>query len=316
MRKANKIMMMTVSILLSLVLITSSVMSSTLAKYVTAGSASSNTARVAKWGIAISTAKTNLSSVYKKDNEIVVQSSASMNPRTGLLAPGTRGALTYFSISGDPEVSYKLDFSGEIAIGEGFSTIVDEIGRTIDYFPIAIYLCRYDYDANGNETKTVVSKHCVVRLTPDSDPDMTPKLADDQDESWDGKWRMSFFESSGNASKRWAVIDNMVGGLNSSNSSHGYSLNNAFDVNKGATESINSIYAVEWEWAYQMSPTSPSGINTGNAQKGEGDNTYHYQTRELDTQLGEMMLESPERFQISLSFSVSVTQTGPATQNN
>ena len=51
MRKANKIMMMTVSILLCLVLITSSVMSSTLAKYVTTGTAQSSTARVAKWGV-------------------------------------------------------------------------------------------------------------------------------------------------------------------------------------------------------------------------------------------------------------------------
>lgn len=304
MRKANKILMMTVSILLSLVLITSTVMSSTLAKYVTQGTAESETARVAKWGIEISTPATNLANTYEKDGAIVVDSNVSVDPQNGLLAPGTRGALAYFSISGTPEVSYKLDFSGEIAIGEGFSTIVDEIGRTIDYFPIAIYLCRYDYDANGNEAKTVVSKHCVVRLTPDSDPSMTPTKPSGEDSTWDGKWRMSFFKGSGNASKRWGVIDNMVSGLNSSNSSHGYSLNNAFDVNKDATESINSIYAVEWEWAYQMSSSSPSGINIGNAQKGD----YTYQTRELDTQLGEAMAKNPELFKVNLELSVAVTQ--------
>lgn len=52
MRKINKIMMMTVAILLSLVLITSSVVSGTLAKYTTSSS-TSDSARVAKWGVTV-----------------------------------------------------------------------------------------------------------------------------------------------------------------------------------------------------------------------------------------------------------------------
>ncbi len=52
MRKVNKIMLITVSMLLSLVLITSSVVSTTFAKYATTGQ-SSTSARVAKWGATI-----------------------------------------------------------------------------------------------------------------------------------------------------------------------------------------------------------------------------------------------------------------------
>lgn len=52
MRKNNKKLMIVVSVLLSLVLITSSVVSGTMAKYVTSGSSSSS-ARVAKWGVTV-----------------------------------------------------------------------------------------------------------------------------------------------------------------------------------------------------------------------------------------------------------------------
>ena len=53
MRKANKIMMITVSVLLCLVLFTSTALSGTLAKYSTSGQTGTASARVAKWGVGI-----------------------------------------------------------------------------------------------------------------------------------------------------------------------------------------------------------------------------------------------------------------------
>lgn len=53
MRKANKIMMITVSVLLSAVLLTTSALSGTLAKYTTSATAHSESARVAKWGVTV-----------------------------------------------------------------------------------------------------------------------------------------------------------------------------------------------------------------------------------------------------------------------
>ena len=67
MRKANKIVMMTVAILLSAVLLTTSALSGTLAKYVTSGGSYSDSARVAKWGVSIDIDpdETVLNRVYK-----------------------------------------------------------------------------------------------------------------------------------------------------------------------------------------------------------------------------------------------------------
>ena len=53
MRKANKIVMTTVAILLSAVLLTTSALSGTLAKYVTSAGSYSDSARVAKWGVTV-----------------------------------------------------------------------------------------------------------------------------------------------------------------------------------------------------------------------------------------------------------------------
>ena len=62
MKKGNKILMIIVSILLTLVLITTSVLSGTLAKYTTSSS-SSDKARVAKWGVVIEADYSAISSV-------------------------------------------------------------------------------------------------------------------------------------------------------------------------------------------------------------------------------------------------------------
>ena len=62
MKKGNKILMIIVSILLTLVLITTSVLSGTLAKYTTSSS-SSDKARVAKWGVVIEADYSAISSI-------------------------------------------------------------------------------------------------------------------------------------------------------------------------------------------------------------------------------------------------------------
>lgn len=138
MRKINKIMMMTVAILLSLVLITSSVVSGTLAKYTTSSS-SSDSARVAKWGVTVEasygkTFKNAMDAAKIKPNDDGIQ--ITIDNDNFRMGPGDDFSdAIHFKITGTAEVklmvkitadaSYKTDTSTS-----GFKVPKDVAGLT------------------------------------------------------------------------------------------------------------------------------------------------------------------------------------------
>lgn len=302
MRKANKIIMMTVSILLSLVLITGSVISGTLAKYATSTDQSTE-ARVAKWGISI-TPSSDLSNTYGTIEDggegIKIVSSTSGN----VLAPGTKGALAAFHIKGTPEVRYDINFTGNIAIGDGYKAsscfVSDEEGRCIDYFPIILYLCKVDLDDNDQPiagSKTFLSKHCVVRLSPDAPAGVTTSRNDDSSDTIvDGEYKNDVYRYSFFDSVMWSSISVMQSQLNTDEKY----LNSQFDHMGEASEKINSIYTVEWDWPY----------SNQSEYAGDESRNGNYQTAELDTQLGEAMAKNQGTglFDIQLDMSVVIGQ--------
>lgn len=132
--KKNR-MMRVASVLLVAVLLTTSAISGTFAKYVTQTSAS-DTARVAKWGVALETGGTLFGPQYQKhdttDSAIpnTITNTVVVNGSGDIVAPGTSsndlndGAATYkglnFSVTGTPEVAVKVSFS----VADGWKDIV------------------------------------------------------------------------------------------------------------------------------------------------------------------------------------------------
>lgn len=126
--------------LLVLCLMTTCVIGATLAKYTTAGSGADQ-ARVAKWGVRITAVANSAFATQYANNgsTVTVQSSSSDK----VVAPGTSGSATQFSISGTPEVAVRLSFAMtvvnevKLAAGtykntDGTEVIVPEGG----YYPI------------------------------------------------------------------------------------------------------------------------------------------------------------------------------------
>jgi len=114
------------SILLVCVLLTTSVISGTFAKYVTAATAN-DSARVAKWGITMS----NGDDMFKAN---YVDTVVAANGTDKIVAPGTDGSTTY-EVDGTPEVDYKITFEGtkldnEMYLGEGTYTYA---GTNVEY---------------------------------------------------------------------------------------------------------------------------------------------------------------------------------------
>ena len=119
--KKNK-MMRAASALLVAVLLTTSVISGTFAKYVTEKTGF-DTARVAKFGVEITAATDMFYSSYEdtfktyeaneQTAEIRVQADSS---NTDVVAPGTNGKLAGFAVTGTPEVDVRVTYDATLEL--------------------------------------------------------------------------------------------------------------------------------------------------------------------------------------------------------
>jgi len=93
-------------LLLLFTLVSTCLLGSSLAKYTTTAS-SSDTARVAKWGVTINTAGGDLfNTQYNDPTDATVTVKSSTTDK--LVAPGTKGVAGRFTITGTPEVACQV----------------------------------------------------------------------------------------------------------------------------------------------------------------------------------------------------------------
>lgn len=146
--KKNK-MMRAASFLLVAVLLTTSVISGTFAKYVTSAEAS-DSARVAKWGVQITTDGNMFGGAYKAvahGNGVSSSYSASEDSvhsaGGNVVAPGTKGTMASFVVSGQPEVDVEVTYDATLTL-TGW-TLTD----SSEYCPLVFYV----KDITGNTTE-------------------------------------------------------------------------------------------------------------------------------------------------------------------
>ena len=117
--KKNKFLKLA-SGLLVLCLLTTCVISTTFAKYVTEDSAN-DTARVAKWGVTVSVQAGDSGSAfyntYEKDYGGTITNTVEALDK--VVAPGTDGTLAQFEVNGTPEVAVDLAFDITDSTGTG-----------------------------------------------------------------------------------------------------------------------------------------------------------------------------------------------------
>ena len=134
--KKNR-MMRVASALLVAVLLSTCAISGTFAKYVTTETGS-DSARVAKWGVAFTAQSDLFKTSYTTDDEdytdmeISVKSSDDKN----VVAPGTTGTGYSFATTGTPEVSYRVTF----ATTKDTTPETVFLGATDKYYPVVFTL--------------------------------------------------------------------------------------------------------------------------------------------------------------------------------
>lgn len=146
-------MMRIASVLLVVVLLTTSVISGTFAKYITSDDAQ-DSARVAKFGVVVTAAGSLFDDTYINAPEVDVDAATVVaKDSTNVVAPGTKNedGIT-FTLSGTPEVDVKLDVVVTNGYKEVFlaqkddlpdmttGNVTDTFDNTAVYYPVKFTL--------------------------------------------------------------------------------------------------------------------------------------------------------------------------------
>lgn len=154
--KKNK-MMRIASVLLVAVILTTCAISGTFAKYVTSGNGS-DTARVAKFGVAITANGDTFADAYDKvgdgtgnSNKMVAYATAGSTVKSGIqnddvVAPGTKGDMVSMTLSGTPEVAVKVTYAATVTLNDKWTD-----GANF-YFPLVIKVNDTAVDLSGVTT--------------------------------------------------------------------------------------------------------------------------------------------------------------------
>ena len=144
--------------IMAMVLLTTCVIGTTLARYTTEDSAG-DTALLAKWGIELAVGGTLFGKDYAANNalenadEIVAATSQSVSASANVVAPGTKNESgLQVKISGTPEVAYTVAVSG-YSNNEDIYLAVGEYGMMVEVYGLnaaSNVIGYYTTDANGN----------------------------------------------------------------------------------------------------------------------------------------------------------------------
>lgn len=126
--KKNKTMRLGL-LLMALTLATSCLVSGTFAKYVVKGEGTTETARVAKFGVTITAEGDNaFSKKYLADDEKlndsekeIIGAYSVISVDDNVVAPGTKGQLATFTITGKPEVAVRITYTAEVTLNDEWS---------------------------------------------------------------------------------------------------------------------------------------------------------------------------------------------------
>jgi len=140
----KNVMMRIAACLLVCVLASTCGISGTFAKYVTTGSGT-DTARVAKWGVNIAATGNAFHGYYyglANGNGIHADYEASTDTVKSqggdVVAPGTHGDAFTFTLTGTPEVDFRVNYTAEFSIGDKWTD------GTKYYCPLIIHVTKLD----------------------------------------------------------------------------------------------------------------------------------------------------------------------------
>ena len=297
--------------LLVLVLLTTCVIGTTLARYTTADSAS-DTARVAKWGIELAVGGTLFGTDYAENSatdapdEMIASTSQSVSSSDGksIVAPGTKNTTGFaFNLSGTPEVAYDVkvtvDYNESIESiylvgGYTYGVMLPEYGVNETTDRSALYVKNSDGTYSSATTFDAGTTYYRLHDALDLSTDYYPVV-------WTvkGAYRLAALDSSTNDFA--GLVD---------------TISAAVDALEGAAnEDSTASFVLTWAWAIDGQDDAADTIlgnlmaNNGNVVA-RADGTLDFVTVEVDTVNNVATADGVivANLEVAFMFGASVTQ--------
>ena len=212
----KNVMMRLACFLLVAVLISTSAISGTYAKYVTKGEGA-DAARVAKFGVTVEAKTTMFAKEYKTDDttykgELSVESSTKDN----VLAPGTTGKMVDLAVVGEPEVATRITYTPEVELGNNW---IDKLDTTKFYCPLKVTvktnvetktLCGLDYDS-ADEFESAIEALIVAAKMDYAPNEDLATINDDLTISWEWPFEGSTYINGTGHEKQLDEKDTFLG---------------------------------------------------------------------------------------------------------
>ena len=199
------------SSLLVAVLLTTSVISGTFAKYVTSDEASES-ARVAKWGVTVDVTGDAVGEAYAEGADSVEVSydtetaTVKASDKENVLAPGTKGTLVSIDVEGKPEVEVKIETVATLVMtGWAVDITDDNTDNPVYYCPVVIVVGSNTYSGNSypNIDDFVSAVLGAINSNTTYNPNDDLSVAKDLDVTW--KW-----EFEGNDDVKDTALGNLL----------------------------------------------------------------------------------------------------------
>lgn len=225
--KKNRMMRLASGLLIA-VLLTTCTISGTFAKYVTADSGS-DTARVAKWGVTVTADGSTFAEAYARDDQTLDANAASRigvnsvvsGNSADVLAPGTFGSMTGFTLSGTPEVAVQVTYDvAKLDLANWEVDVTDDnTNNPVYYCPIIITVD--GKEINGLDyTNVGAFKAAVIAAIEDNSTYYAAgkDLGNQVDHNLSVSWKWNFETNKGTAQWQSDIKDtalgNQAGGVN------------------------------------------------------------------------------------------------------
>lgn len=234
--------------LLVMVLLTTCVIGTTLARYTTSDTAS-DTARVAKWGLEVSTSGTLFGNSYKE--EIVAVDDAtltvqSLNKADTVVAPGTKNETGFqIRLKGQPEVDYQISAVASqqediYLVAGNYGVMVEQFGLNASSNVVGLYtLSGTTYtkvtSGNWNSGTTYYKLLDAVTVNAQYNPIV-----------WTGKLDQNGTEYTSTYTSLTEAANSLVTYIN------GFADGNTTDgkSNYQSNHAINDTYTLTWSWEF------------------------------------------------------------------
>lgn len=160
MTKKKNVLMRSAGLLLVLVLVTSCFVGSTFAKY-TVGGTGTATARVAKFGVAVTASGDMFAKTYATDDQSAGAIVNSVASTENVVAPGTKGNMSSIVLAGKPEVAVRVEYKVNTFALTGWQT--DDETNPTEYCPLVFTVGDKTYKIGDTGIDTVDKLEAAVK---------------------------------------------------------------------------------------------------------------------------------------------------------